>query len=1003
MADIVQIPGGPELEFEDGIDPKKRAELIDQYTQRARAAMEQAEAQQPRMAMAPAAAGAGYGMVPQPQSRAEQQSRFETAREMGGMAARVLPYIIEARMSRGRPSPGRMAELMKYAGLGTLGEALGETIEPGAYRPGELAAAPIRGAVIPGGRVPAVMAQTALTSAAGGAVQRAVEGGEPLSPSEIARDVAVPTALVGAPTAIGRAAGFVRKAAERGAATAESIERMGVTPTVPQVFPEMAGVVQRAESRLGSSRYSDILAQQQRDLETQIARLPGGTATTPPSVQDVYKNAVELLGAPEVQSIVSKSTSATDAVTALQDAIKQMKETGEDVAKRAALTGTAALEASAETRTAGLRSGQARIKDYIRSTRQAAEAGQEALAKRAEAALPGMEAAGVAKAFPSGAPAKYEPVAAGYELEDLIGGKTGSLKSSWDTFKNDLYKNVRTVQDNPAFDPSVAGSKGQSLIDVVNSFEEKLPDIGISTKPFSKTVKEVVDGQEIPRDVSLTELRKLRDLVYSYSNYGGKAYGTPLQGEALQLADAINDTIETQAATALGADVADELLKANQTYRKVRPLWDSYFVNKAFADLKQEPGTMAEKLGKAIEAKGAAAPEYTNLMDLVSTLKGEGVSVPDVSRVNEMVRGYILNKAGNDRNKLANILTTIEGKSAGSLATLGLGDVAELNKFNDLNRIVEGSLMGEKGPNFKDFLTRISVFESRNPGSMAAWGFGSKADLDDLTKKFAQVERATGALERSESLAKALEMVTKLDTAAGYRMVPTLVPMLTNTKDIGTVMRNLETMSTAAASPATRKAAQDAVHNTRAVLLEDMLFGRTKEGVSKGLGQLDLDQLGRDLANKDLRSQYEEILGAPLLRRVESDLIPGLKAIKRAEEIAGGAGITQRGQTYGQLANLLPAAAIGGAGTALATGDVGKAVIGGGVGLATGLLTSYAGPAIASKFLSRAIGVTGLRNTAKTARMLEKLNDVPVPQAIRALTEYANTGKEPDLGTAPQP
>jgi hypothetical protein len=360
-------------------------------------------------------------------------------------------------------------------------------------------------------------------------------------------------------------------------------------------------------------------------------------------------------------------------------------------------------------------------------------------------------------------------------------------------------------------------------------------------------------------------------------------------------------------------------------------------------------------------------------------------------------------KAGTDRNKLANILTTIESKSAGSLAKLGLGDVSELNKFNSLNNMVESSLMKPTGADFKDFLTRLTVFEERNPGSMQAWGFGTPSELTDLAKKFDQVQRASGSLVKSENLAKALENVTKLDTAAGYRMVPSLIPMLNNTKDIGTVMRNLETMSTAATSPTTRKAAQDAVHNTRAVVLEDMLFGRTKEGVSKGLGSLDLEQLQRDLANKDLRNQYEEMLGRNLLRRVETDLIPGLTAIKRAEQIAGGAGITQRGQTYGQLANNLTAAAVGGAGTALATGNVGKAVIGGGIGLASGILASYAGPAIASKFLSRTVGATGIRNVEKTARMLEKLKDIPTAQALSALTEYANTGKEPDFGTSKTP
>ena len=1002
MADIVQIPGGAELEFPDGIDPKKRSELIEKYTQRARAAMEQAEAANPRMAPAPAAAGAGYGMTPQPQSLKEQQSRLGTAREMAGMAARVAPFLAEAYATRGRPSPAMAAQLAKYAGLETVGELLGQTIEPGAYRPGELAAAPIRGAVTPGG-IASTMAKTALTSGAGGVVQRAVEGGKPFDPKDIVKDVTIPTAIVAGPTAIGRGAGFVRKAVEKAVNMGQDIEALGVRPLVAQVFPEMSGVLQRAESKLGSSRYSEALARQQREIESQIARLPGGTATTPPSVQDVYKNAVELLGAPEVQSIVSKSTSATDAVKALQDAIVNMRGGAEEAASVAAAGGTAALEATAQGRAAGLRAGQGKIKEYIRSTQEAAETGQQALAKKAEAALPGMEQAAVAKAFPAGTPSRYEPVAAGYELEDLIGGKKGSIKESWDTFKDDLYKNVRTVQDNPTFNPSIPGASGQSLIDVVDQFEKKLPNVGISTKPFSETLKETVDKNEVPRNVSLSSLRKLRDLVYSYSSYGGKAYGTPLQAEARGLADAINDTIETQASTALGADIADELVKANQIYKEVRPLWDSYFVRKAFTDLKQEPGTMAKKLGEAIEAKGAAAPEYTNLMDLVSTLKDKGVNVPDTSRVNEMIRGYILDKAGNDRNKLANILTTIEGKSAGSLTTLGLGDVAELNKFNDLNKLVQGSLMGQKGANFTDFLTKLSVFEGRNPGSMAAWGFGTKAELDDLTRKFSQVQRAEASLGRSEDLAKSIEKITKLDSAAGMRMVPTLTPMLNNIADIATVMRNIETMSTSAASPATRRAAQDAVHNTRAVLLEDMLFGRTEEGVTKGLGQLNLDQLGRDLANKDLRAQYEEILGAPLLKKVESDLIPGLKAIKNAEAIAGAAGITQRGQTFGQLAYLIPAIPLGMAGESLAQGNVGKAVGNASIALASGVLTAYVGPAVASKFLSRTIGVTGLRNTAKTARMLEKLNDVPVPQAIRALTEYANTGKEPEMGSRQNP
>ena len=227
-------------------------------------------------------------------------------------------------------------------------------------------------------------------------------------PMEMAQEIALPSMIVGGPAAVGRTAGFVRRAAEKAGKIAETIEKIGVKPTLPQVLPESAGVLQRAEAKLGSTRYSDILAQQQQDIERQIAALPGGSSVTPPSVQDVYKNAVELLGAPEVQGIISKSTSKQDAIKALSDAIAKMESEAKSV-------GQAKAQA--------LRAGQTKIKEYIKSTEASVEPGAEALAKRAQAGLPAMEQAAVGRAFPAGTPKKYEPTPAGYELENLIGGR----------------------------------------------------------------------------------------------------------------------------------------------------------------------------------------------------------------------------------------------------------------------------------------------------------------------------------------------------------------------------------------------------------------------------------------------------------------------------------------------------------------------------------------------------------------------------------------------------
>ena len=114
--------------------------------------------------------------------------------------------------------------------------------------------------------------------------------------------------------------------------------------------------------------------------------------------------------------------------------------------------------------------------------------------------------------------------------------------------------------------------------------------------------------------------------------------------------------------------------------------------------------------------------------------------------------------------------------------------------------------------------------------------------------------------------------------------------------------------------------------------------------------------------------------------------------------------MTQKSQSYGQLANyLIGTGVLGTVGTLAATQSVPKALAGSSIAVASGILASYAGPAIASKFLSRTVGATGIRNVEKTARMLEKLKDIPTAQALSALTEYANTGKEPDFGTSKTP
>ncbi len=958
------------------------------------ASMEQAEAQKPRMAAAPPSAGAGYGMTPQPQSLAEEQGKFETARQMVGMGMRVAPSLVEAIMSRGRPSPGLLRELTKYAGLETLGEFLGETVEPGKYRPGELVAAPIRGAVSPSLGLLKTVGTTAATQVGGGMVQRAVEGEDVVKGRNILKDL-IPAGMVVAPKAVTGTAGWFQDILEKASERAAKIEKTGATPIVPQVFPGLSGTAQRAERAVGGTALIEARQKQAADIQRRVAELPGeampsgapaSTLAGAPSVQDIYRNAIDLLGAPEVQKIIERSTDKKSAIDALQNAIDKIGESAETVGGLAAKSGLSASEQAVEAEKARRQTGIEKLESKAKAIRKSAEAGQEVVGAKALTEQAKLEQAGMAQLFPSGIPKGYNPTQAGYEIEDLISGKpklTGkpSLKSSWDDYSNNvLYKNIKPIEADKVFDPS-------DLWETVKSFEERLPSIGIPKfRDFRNTLTEKIDDEVVPKGVSLNQLRELRKRIYDFTNSPNQAYGTRAQSEAKQILSKINETIDTQAPQLFGNQIAQELSNANKIYGEVRPLWDSFFTKEAFKDIGKRPGTMAQKLGNDILENGADAPSYTAITRLSDKLNSIGVQAPSIDRINEIVREKILAEAGGDRNKLANIITKIERTSPGSLAKLGLGQASELNKFNALNDITERTLLNKDGSDFKKFITQIDVYESRYPGSLQAWGIGTKKDLDDLAKQFDQAQRLETAAGIAKDRASSIKTISKLDNVAGMNLVPGLVQSLDNVKDVATVMKNIESLAVAGTTPAVRKSAADAIHNTRAAMLEDVLFGRTEEGVSKGLRGLNLDQLELNLANKDYRQNMIDVLGPNLVSRLEAEIVPGLKQMALSKELAGQAGSTERGQAFGNVINQMIAGGIGGAAGAM-TGDPVKAVGMATAAVLTGFLVKGYGPNVAAKFLSKTVGATGLRRRADLANYFARYKNMPYAQAIDAIAE----------------
>lgn len=1012
MAIQVKVEGLGTLSFpddtpEDVISDAVRREVANQDAQNQQQRTEALSRAQSQGGMLAPFAGVQEPMSQEQQDRAE---RLRVLREMRGGGGPMSPEAeakaIKGTLRYGVPlaagiaTGGASIPVMMGIGAGAAGagEAGAQTYEKLAegqeYRPGQIAGAVVRGSVpyLKGAGPLTTLAKNVTAAGTGGVAGGMLEGGVTDARSAL-REFTISGGLAGVPQTVESAAGavgsFFRKAGEK----AQVLEKAGITPLATDVVPGLASFAQRAQSKMGLNTLRQLEENQVAEIERRARELGG--SVNPTDVVRVYEDAVQLLGLNKVNDITGQSRTFAGATEALQNAVNEAKKYGNELMQ-------SEQQAFKETRTRELSDVEQNWLQFVDSLGTQTE---QKIAGALNPRIAAQEARATREAFPAGVPESADTARKGFRIQQLITqpaeGQPPGLKQLTDDFFKKEYAGIPTEER--VFRPDVPiGETGVSLIDKVQELRASIPKTGMPglediIKGASRTERVPIAGtggmasKAVPSNFSLSELREIRSNLENWA-YSKEAYGSKAQAKAKELSNYITTLLNEQAPIVYKPEIAEKFLQTQAKYAQVRKLWDNPYIEKAFAGIEATPEKFLEQLGNSVTKYGTQGIQYRGISDLLDNLKAIGVEgVPDRSEINSLVQQFIATKAANaaggiDNTKLLGILNGIERTAPGSLQELGFGNLAQLRNFDVVNNLIQSSTKDKK-VDYRGLLTKLNVMESQSPGTLKALGLGP---IDDLEK----LNRNLGAAEAELSEAVKAREAAKSDTLTGYKISERILGLLEDSRDIKSVMNTLEDQVSNAATPELRKAAADALINTRATKIEDILFGTRQKGVSPGAENIDLNRIRKTLETPSTREEFSNIVGPRVLKQIEDELLPAFEIIRDRQLRAGGAGQTTGGQIVERatLSGLKAPLAV--AGTLATGGQFGTAAL-------AGLLTYAAdigGTYLAAKVLARTVGATGLRSKQASAQAIESLaravNKAPNREAaLRLMRDFSETGE----------
>jgi hypothetical protein len=840
-----------------------------------------------------------------------------------------------------------------------------------------------------------------------GAAAGGVVSGTVTNLPSAALEAAAPMALTFGPQLVADTAGEVSKVLSRFGEKAETVEKAGITPLFSDVWPDAAAFAQRAQSKISSGSLRKLEDAQLQEIEQAALRIGGVEGVGQPGdVKRVYQDAVALLGLGKVNDITRNSKDFASATQALNGAVEEAKS----YAKQLSAAEQEAYKADSATRIAD---AEAAYNTFVEGLGVKTEREiQSKLGPRIASA----ETRATESAFPSGVPRAADTADKGLQIQQLLTqkeeGKPLGLKQVTDDFFKKEYAGIPTQDE--VFSLDEISGKIRDLNSKLPAWkipvlDEIIGRLNKVQKVPSGTSGNIYTGfkqeyRDVPAKFSLEELRTIRQDLENWGKSSG-AYGTTAEAAAKDLSKSITALMNNQAPTVFQPEIAQKFLETQAKYAQVRGLWENPYVESAFRGIKAKPEQMLETLGEDVLKSGTSSSNYKGIADLMENLKSVGVEgIPGRSDINSLVQQYIatksLGKNGQiDNQKLLGYLNHIERTSPGSMKKLGFGDIADLENFDVVKTLVKQSTNAAGDVDYRGLLTKLSVMGSEDPSKLKALGLGTTQDIDSLNRIVANMG------EEASTAAKAKEFA-RSDLMAGYQISERILGLLDDSKDIRSVMNVLQDQVVSGATPELRKQAANALVNTRASAVEDLLFGRTAEGVSMGARNLNFQRLKDTLKDRAARERYTDILGSNLISKIENELMPALEIINQRMQTAGGAGRSVGGTAIekGATALIKGPFAVGSIAATYAL-QSGQGVT---KGLATGALTAalysaleVGGPALASKVLARTVGATGLKSKAAASKglqtLIDRVNRAPNREAaLGLLNTYAEMGTLPD-------
>lgn len=531
----------------------------------------------------------------------------------------------------------------------------------------------------------------------------------------------------------------------------------------------------------------------------------------------------------------------------------------------------------------------------------------------------------------------FKRIEAGTQIEEA----TRNAKKAFSDRSEQLYEPTRPFENTPGFDLlAPVGKNGLSVGDQIMQAFKSSPiyangQIIPEFTPFLGKLKSILDSRS---PATLAELREIRADLYKAADSAGEAFGTKSQNDLKQVAKKITETLDAQADTVLGPAAASDLRTANKFYSDFRPQFEGYGVESAFMRPGEKPGKTAGIMAEEIAKEGLASPGYANLSKLLQGLKSAGAAnVPDVAPIKNLIREGVIDQA-----------------------------------------IVRSG--GKVTVDFKKLSEVADQIESQTPGALKELGIGSRKDLNTLMalKEFSEGNPDVDAIVR------AIKSNSDVGAAIGSRMLP----YLTDVTDVQSVIKALQTRAVGGPGVAGSKVAREALIDIKANEINDLLLNITKLGKYPRLEALS------DLLTADQLERYQKTIGSPMLRLIETRILPGFKRLEQSREAARQAGSIGTGaaaeRVVGGMVQAPVTAAKRGPLTALA--DI------------TSDWLSLIRYDVLTKILARSGGSTGFRNAEQQLLNLNKaITGQPRTQAIRILENYAFGGTSQGSESSAQP